>query len=168
MTHLLQGSKKAATSLAAIFLTAALLFTGCGSSGKEPYDYDLSKYIKPADYIGVTYGKLDTEVTSDDIKAEIDKRRENDAETETVETGTVASGDAIRIDYVGTIDGVEFEGGNSKNMGVDIVVGKANYIEGFEAGLVGAEVGSTVVLDLRFPDDYGSAELAGKNCQFTV
>lgn len=167
--HFLQGSKKAAASMTALFMAAALIFTGCGSSAtSEPYDYDLSKYIVPANYIGVAVEPVEVTVNSDDIRAEIDKRREKDAETEKVTSGTVASGDAINIDYVGTIDGVEFEGGNTKGMGTDIVVGQAGYIEGFESGLVGAEIGSTVVLDLRFPDDYHAADLAGKDCQFTV
>lgn len=168
-TYFSGKAKRFIAVIGTLCLTAALLLTGCGSSnGNEPYDYDLSKYIVPADYMGVAIEKLDVTVSSDDIRAEIDKRREDDATTEKVTTGTVAEGDSINIDYTGTIDGVEFEGGSTKGMGTDIIVGQAGYIDGFESGLVGAEVGSTVVLDLRFPDDYHAADLAGKPCQFTV
>lgn len=161
--------KKILVSLLALCTLMVFCLTGCGKSGSDGiYDYDLSNYIVPANYTGVTISPIDVSVTADDIKAEIDSRREAAAETETVTTGTVASGDAINIDYVGTIDGEEFAGGNSQNKGVDIIVGSAGYIDGFEAGLVGAQVGSTVVLDLRFPDNYGSTDLAGKDCQFTV
>ncbi len=157
-------------SLLALCMAFSFCLTGCGkdASDDQPYNYDLSKYIKPANYTGVELEKIEVNVDSDDIQEEILTRREAAKEVEKSTTGIVMSGDAINIDYVGTIDGVEFAGGNSQNKGVDIIIGKAGFIDGFEAGLVGKEVGSTTVLDLQFPENYHSAEVAGKACQFEV
>ena len=78
----------------------------------------------------------------------------------------VRSGDTVNISYVGTIDGEEFEGGSADNF--DLTIGSGRFIDGFEDGLIGAKYGETVVLDLKFPEDYGNEELNGKDVQFTV
>lgn len=80
---------------------------------------------------------------------------------------TVAEeGDTVNIDYVGTIDGVEFEGGSTDGKGTDLVLGSGTYIPGFEDQIVGHSAGETFDVTVTFPDDYGVADLAGKEAVF--
>lgn len=80
----------------------------------------------------------------------------------------VENGDTVNIDYVGYIDGVEFEGGSTDGAGADLVIGSGTYIDGFEEGIIGHTVGETFDLNLSFPDDYWNTEYAGKDVVFTV
>lgn len=75
---------------------------------------------------------------------------------------TVESGDTVNIDYVGTVDGVEFEGGSTDGAGTDLVIGSGSYIDGFEDQLIGAHPGDTVEVNVTFPEDYGVEDLNGK------
>ncbi|MCC8150125.1 MAG: trigger factor [Lachnospiraceae bacterium] len=86
----------------------------------------------------------------------------------TVETDktTVEDGDTVNIDYVGTLDGEEFDGGSGT--GYNLTIGSESFIDGFEDGLIGARTGATVDLNLTFPEDYSSEDLAGKDVVFTV
>ena len=84
------------------------------------------------------------------------------------EEGTVADGDKVNIDYVGSIDGVEFEGGNSQGAGYDLTIGSGQFIEGFESQLIGHKAGEDVTVKVTFPEDYGQADLAGKPAEFAV
>ncbi len=84
------------------------------------------------------------------------------------EEGTVKDGDKVSIDYVGTMDGVEFEGGNSGGNGYDLTIGSGQFIEGFESQLIGHKAGEDVTVKVTFPEDYSKAELAGKPAEFAV
>ena len=84
------------------------------------------------------------------------------------EEGEVKDQDKVNIDYVGTIDGVEFEGGNSQGNGYDLTIGSGSFIDDFEQQLIGYKPGETAVVDVTFPEDYQEASLAGKDAQFTV
>ncbi len=79
---------------------------------------------------------------------------------------TVEDGDTVDIDYEGKIDGEVFDGGSAE--GHKLEIGSGSFIDGFETGLIGASVGDTVTLDLTFPEDYQSEDLAGKAVEFTV
>ena len=79
----------------------------------------------------------------------------------------VVSGDTVVIDYVGTKDGVAFEGGTSTSS-TNLTIGSGTFIPGFEDGLIGTKPGDVVTLDLTFPEDYGTEELAGQAVQFEV
>lgn len=78
----------------------------------------------------------------------------------------VEEGDTVVIDYVGTLDGVAFEGGTAS--GAYLTIGSGQFIDGFESGLIGAKTGDTVELNLTFPKDYRSEDMAGKSVVFTV
>lgn len=78
----------------------------------------------------------------------------------------VEEGDTVNIDYEGKKDGVAFEGGTAS--GYNLTIGSNSFIDGFEEGLVGVKVGQTVDLDLSFPENYPSADLAGAAVVFTV
>ena len=80
----------------------------------------------------------------------------------------VKDGDTVNIDYVGSIDGVEFEGGNTQGMGADLVIGSHTYIDDFEEQLIGHKVGEEVDVIVTFPENYGKEELNGKEALFKV
>lgn len=78
-------------------------------------------------------------------------------------------GDTVNIDYVGSVDGVEFEGGNTQGAGTDLVIGSGSYIDDFEEQLIGAHPGDTVEVTVTFPDPYeNNTDLSGKEAVFEV
>jgi trigger factor len=95
---------------------------------------------------------------------------ETESEGTTLYTGTdvaVADGDTINIDYVGTVDGEEFSGGNTQGYGTDLTIGSGAFIDDFEDQLIGHYVGETVEVKVTFPDPYATDEsLSGKEAVF--
>lgn len=81
---------------------------------------------------------------------------------------TVKDGDTVNIDYVGKIDGTAFDGGSTNGQGTDLEIGSGSYIDDFEDQLVGAHPGDEVEVTVTFQDDYGAADLAGKEAVFDV
>lgn len=82
---------------------------------------------------------------------------------------TVKDGDTVNIDYVGSIDGVEFDGGNTQGQGTSLTIGSGQYIDDFEEQLIGAHPGDTVDVYATFPDPYsGNPDLSGKEALFVV
>ncbi len=128
--------------------------------------YEVSDYITLGDYKGltVTYTKL--EVKDADVDAQIQKDLEGAATEEEVTDRAVQAGDIVNIDYEGLKDGVAFEGGTAQ--GYDLEIGSGNFIEGFEDKLIGAKKGDELALNLTFPENYTSAELAGQAVVFNV
>ena len=86
----------------------------------------------------------------------------------TEKTLEVKDGDTVNIDYVGSVDGVEFEGGNTNGAGADLTIGSGSYIDDFEEQLIGAHPGDTVEVNVTFPENYGNEELNCKDAVFTV
>jgi len=100
-----------------------------------------------------------------------DTSTDTTADTTTYSTDTsltVKDGDTVNIDYVGSIDGVEFAGGNTNGGGADLTIGSGTYIDDFEEQLIGAHPGDTVEVNVTFPENYGNEELNGKDAVFTV
>ena len=81
---------------------------------------------------------------------------------------TVQDGDSVNIDYVGSINGVEFDGGSTQGAGATLVIGSGSYIDDFEEQLIGAHPGDEVDVVVTFPEDYGNAELNGNEALFVV
>ncbi|MCD8021861.1 MAG: FKBP-type peptidyl-prolyl cis-trans isomerase [Lachnospiraceae bacterium] len=81
---------------------------------------------------------------------------------------TVEDGDTVNIDYVGSIDGVEFSGGSTDGNGTDLTIGSGAYIDDFEEQLIGYHPGDTVDVYVTFPEDYGVDELNGQEALFEV
>lgn len=151
--------KKKYAVLAAGVLAAVLALTGC--SGEISNDY-----ITISQYKGVEAEAGDTtEVTDEDVDTQIDSTRQMYAELENVDR-PAENGDTVTIDYVGTLNGEAFEGGSSEDYQLEL--GSGTFIDGFEDGIVGHSAGETFDLNLTFPDDYGSTDLAGKDVVFTV
>jgi trigger factor len=119
--------------------------------------------VKGMDAIEVVQPKV--EISEDDVSEMIDILRKQQATWEEVDRAA-ANDDRVTIDYVGTKDGEEFEGGKAEN--APLTLGSNTFIPGFEEGLVGAKAGDEKVLDLTFPEDYGNEELAGAAVQFAV
>ena len=124
---------------------------------------DVSKYVTIG-YKGLELTRTSQSVTDDDVQAEINYNLEDNG-TE-VKDGTVENGDTVTINFTGTIDGKEFDGGSAEDY--ELVVGDGEMIDGFEDGIVGMKSGETKELDLTFPDDYYEESVAGKAVVFKV
>lgn len=117
-------------------------------------------------YKGIKVEKFDTAVTEEEINAEIDKARDQNARIITVEDRAVKEGDMTIIDFEGFADGVAFEGGKGENH--NLTIGSGQFIPGFEEQLVGVEIGREVDVNVTFPEDYHAKDLAGKAAVFKV
>lgn len=140
---------------------------GTSKSGSKIIDVDPAKYVKLGDYKGMELTKEVQDVTEEQIQATIDSDLKTNAKT-LGEGETAQSGDIVNIDYVGKVDGKEFDGGSTDGQGTDLELGSGSYVEGFEDQLVGAKAGETRDVNVTFPEDYGSEELASKDAVFTV
>lgn len=134
----------------------------------KPFIFTAEVALKPevtlGKYKGVEVDKADTEVTEDEITAEIDKERGKNARTVDVEDREVQEGDIATIDFEGFVDGVAFEGG--KGTDYPLTIGSHAFIPGFEEALIGAPVGVETEVNVTFPEDYQAEELAGKAAVF--
>ena len=154
--------KKRTVVLVATVCAASVLMTGCQSGGAS------NSYVTVGDYKGieVSYDAQSAAVTDEDVEAQIEYLLSGYAEKVEVTGRAAQDGDIANIDYVGTKDGVAFDGGSYE--GYDLELGSGSFIDGFESGIVGHNVGETFDLNLTFPENYSSTELAGQAVVFTV
>ena len=151
----------------ALALLMLLALSGCGKE-EERIMYnsaDLSKAVKLADYKNITVdtsSKEFEEMYNSVILSDIQSNELYAVKKE----GKIEEGDIANIDYVGKKNGVAFEGGTAN--GYDLEIGSNSFIDGFEDGLIGVSIGDTVDLNLTFPKNYQSEELAGQAVVFTV
>lgn len=131
---------------------------------EEGDDWKLEDCIVLGDYKGLRLTKTVGQVTEEEVDSYIQSQAT--AEEVTDENAAVQDGDTVNIDYVGKIDGKEFNGGSAQ--GSVLVIGSDTFIDGFEDGLIGMKKGETKDLNLTFPDDYGNTDVAGKAVVFTV
>ena len=120
---------------------------------------------KLGQYRGLEVGRREVEVEDDAIQQEIDGLRDRLARLESVER-PAASGDFVVVDYLGSVAGEPFKGGEGRDQLVEL--GSGNLIPGFEEGLEGASAGETRTIQLSFPVDYPSEELAGAHSSFEI
>ena len=132
----------------------------------ERPDYKALDYVTLGKYKGLEVTLESADVTDEEIDQQIVSDLSSSDKMEEVKEGTVESGDVANIDYEGKLNGEAFEGGTDK--GYDLTIGSGSFIDGFEDGLIGKKIGETVDLNLTFPENYGSTELAGKDVVFTV
>ncbi|MGI6211725.1 MAG: trigger factor [Anaerovoracaceae bacterium] len=152
-------------ALIVLFLLLAFVFDAFGFI-TDKYRLNYDKYIKLGTYKNLEYTVVSTKVTKSDIENQINQNLAAKATTKEVKSGTVKKGDVIIIDYTGRINGKKFSGGSSTNYSLN--VGSGSMIDGFESGLIGEKVGSTVKLHLKFPKNYSDEDVAGKKVVFTV
>ena len=124
----------------------------------------LKPEVKLGKYKGVVIGKISTEVTEEEVDAEIGRERENSARMVSVEDRAVQDGDMTELDFEGFVDGVAFEGGKGENY--PLTIGSGAFIPGFEEQLIGVELNKEVEVKVTFPEDYNAKHLAGKEAVF--
>lgn len=136
----------------------------------KPFIFTAQVAVKPevtlGEYKGIEIEKVDVEVTDEEIDAEINKERESNARTITIEDRAVENGDMTVIDFEGFCDGVAFEGGKGEDY--PLTIGSGAFIPGFEEQVIGAKIGEEITIDVTFPKEYQAKELAGKPAQFKV
>lgn len=120
------------------------------------------------EYKNFTAPLSEVEYPDESVDADIESVLSSHQVLNTETDAKIQDGDKVSIEYVGTIDGVAFEGGSTNGTPADLTIGSQSYIDDFEQQLIGAGVGDTVKVEVTFPDDYGNAELAGKDAVFTV
>lgn len=130
-------------------------------------DYDVEEYVKLNDYLNMTVELSQSyEVTDEEVKSYIEQIIAQYPDYEKTDKTVVESGDIVNIDYEGKKDGEAFSGGTAE--GAHLEIGSGSFIDGFEDGLIGKNVGDTVELNLTFPEEYKTDELAGQDVVFTV
>lgn len=138
-------------------------------SGK-PFVFEAVVAVRPevelGTYKGVEVSKCDTEVTDEDVDAEIKKVMEQNSRTVVVSDRAVKDGDITVIDFEGFVDGVAFEGGKGENY--PLTIGSHSFIDTFEEQIIGMNIGDEKEINVTFPEEYHAEELKGKPAMFKV
>ncbi len=155
-------------SAAALVLCLALVLGGCKKGDANVITGYKNGDVTLGQYTGIEYSPLSTEVTDEDVQAKLDNfLSSNKEKTEVTDRTDVRDGDVTSIDFTGYMNGETFEGGTGTDY--PLTIGSGQFIEGFEDGLIGVNVGETVDLPLQFPDPYqNNPDFAGKPVTFTV
>ncbi len=136
----------------------------------KPFIFEAEVTLKPeiklGKYKGVKVEAMDTTVTDEDVQAELDKVKEQNARLVAADDKAVEDGDQTTIDFEGFVDGVAFEGGKGEDY--PLTIGSHSFIDNFEEQLIGKKVGEEVEVNVTFPEDYQAEELAGKPAMFKV
>ncbi|WP_431815290.1 trigger factor [Limosilactobacillus portuensis] len=127
---------------------------------------DVKPEVKLGDYKGMEVPKQDTTVSDADVDAELEKKRQQQAELVLKEDKPAEKGDTVVIDYEGSIDGKKFDGGSADNYSLEL--GSGSFIPGFEDQLIGHNTDDDVDVKVTFPEDYHAKDLAGKEAIFKV
>lgn len=134
----------------------------------KPFIFTAEVATKPevtlGDYKGLKVDKVSTRVTQKEVDEEIEKERERNARTIEVTDRAVQDKDEVTLDFEGFVDGVAFEGGKGEDY--PLTIGSGSFIPGFEEQLIGAEIDKEVEVNMTFPKEYHSEELAGKDATF--
>lgn len=128
---------------------------------------DMSTALTLADYKNIAVPEDEVAATAEEVDEKINTALESYKELATDPELVIADGDEVNIDYVGTVDGVEFEGGNSGGAGHDLTIGSGSFVDDFEQQLIGHKPGEEVTVEVTFPEDYDE-EMAGKEASFAV
>ncbi|MBQ2720950.1 MAG: FKBP-type peptidyl-prolyl cis-trans isomerase [Clostridia bacterium] len=176
-----------AAFLCAIFVLSS--FAGCSDgSTADSYKYDLTNYsysagldsngffegIKATDFVtlpeykGVTLPASVLVADQTEVQAQLDEITAQYDTYSQVTDKAVANGDTVNIDYVGSVDGVEFEGGSTGGMGTDVTIGVTQYIDDFLEQLIGHMPGEKFDIEVTFPENYGQDHLNGKDAIFNI
>lgn len=136
----------------------------------KPFVFEAEVTLKPeiklGKYKGVKVEAMDTTVTDEDVAAELDKVKEQNARLVATDDKAVEDGDQTTIDFEGFVDGVAFEGGKGEDY--PLTIGSHSFIDTFEEQLIGKKVGEEVEVNVTFPEQYQAKELAGKPAMFKV
>lgn len=153
--------KKKLAVLVAGSLAASMLLAGCSSNNAS------NDYVTVGGYKEVEIEDIEEpEVTDEDVEQYIQSVRSQYATQPEIKDRGVIAGDTANIDFVGKIDGEEFDGGSYD--GYDLQIGSGSFIDGFEDSIVGHKPGETFDWEGKFPDDYHNSDYAGKDVTFTI
>lgn len=140
------------------------------SAGKDGLSFKVTITTKPEvsieNYKGIAIEKKAVKVTDEDVDAEVRKVQDRNSRMVTVEDREAQNGDITVIDYEGFVDGVAFEGGKAENATLNL--GSNTFIPGFEDQIVGHKTGEEFDINVKFPEEYHAAELAGKDAVFKI
>lgn len=125
-------------------------------------------YVELAAYEGIEVPADVHTITEDAVQTEIDAMLSYFTTTNQVKDRAVKDGDTVNIDYVGSVDGVEFDGGSTGGAGTEVTIGVTSYIDDFLEQLIGHKPGESFDVNVTFPIDYGNEELNGKDAVFAV
>ncbi|MCR5812201.1 MAG: FKBP-type peptidyl-prolyl cis-trans isomerase [Lachnospiraceae bacterium] len=130
-------------------------------------DVNVTDYVKTFDVNAVKLAKADVEYTDEKMQEDINKQLESHRVLNADTALAVKDGDVVNIDYTGTIDGTEFDGGSAQ--GYDLTIGSGSFIDNFEQQLIGTHPGDQVTVNVTFPEEYpNNPDLAGKPAAFAV
>ena len=134
----------------------------------KPFIFTAEVAVKPevtlGEYKGLKVDKVSTRVTAKEVDAKLEEEQKKNARTITVEDRAVQDGDEVVLDFEGFVNGVAFEGGKGENY--PLTIGSGSFIPGFEEQLIGVEAEKEVEVNVTFPEEYHSADLAGKAATF--
>ena len=122
--------------------------------------------VKISSYKGIKIKQFAYNVKDEDLQAEIDRLLDRNARKVAVSDRPAQNGDIVNIDFVGTVDGVKFDGGEAE--GFDLTLGSGQFIPGFEDQVVGMAIGETKDVNVTFPENYQAENLKGKPAVFSV
>lgn len=128
---------------------------------------DVLSFVTLADYENISIPADEVAATEEEVNNTINATLTSHIKLSTDADLEIADGDTVNIDYIGTVDGVEFEGGNSGGTGYDLTIGSGSFIDNFEEQLIGHKPGEEVTVNVTFPEGY-SDELGGKEASFAV
>ncbi len=157
--------------------------TAADTTASEPYNYSAgldengffsgikaSEIVTLPEYKGIELSSAVTAASEEAVNEEISIILESYAEEiyEEITDGVVVDGDTLNIDYVGSVDGVEFEGGSTMGNGTVVTIGVTNYIDDFLEQLIGHKPGENFDIEVTFPENYGVENLNGKDAIFNI
>lgn len=129
-------------------------------------DVTIKPEVTLGDYKGLTTAKIPVEVTDEEIQKEIEEVQQRNARKIDITEGTTEIGDVVKLSYDGSVDGVHFEGGQADEH--DLELGSDTFIPGFEEQVAGHTLGEKFDVNVTFPEEYHSPDLAGKNAVFAI
>jgi trigger factor len=169
-------------SIIILFAVLLALLTGCGEKGDSAsFSYSngiddngflegitAADYVELYDYNSFAVPDEIYNISDDEVQSKISEILQDYSTTEQITERAVENGDTVNIDYVGSIDGVEFEGGSTEGAGTEVTVGVTSYIDDFIEQLIGHKPGETFEVNVTFPEDYGQDDLNGKDAVFVT
>ncbi|MBF7096456.1 trigger factor [Alkalibacter mobilis] len=160
----------------------SLMLTGCTTDKTEEeftysrdlddnglwIDVDALDHVDLPEYKGIKISEDIYSVSDDDVIAQMDSILASFTTENQVKDRKIIDGDTVNIDYVGSVDGVEFEGGSTGGAGTDVTIGVTSYIDDFLEQLIGHTPGESFDIEVTFPEDYGNEDLNGKDAKFAI
>ncbi|UNC92218.1 trigger factor [Candidatus Contubernalis alkaliaceticus] len=163
-----------------LYITLALFtYVGCSTNETFTYSHGIDEngfwkditaldYVELCEYMGISIPRDIHEISDESVQTEVNKILADFTHEKQVKDRAVVDGDTVNIDYVGSVDGVNFDGGSTHGLGTEVTIGVTNYIDGFFEQLIQRSPGESFDIEVTFPEDYGNEEINGKDAVFKV